>query len=231
METKWDKAARMAWNAILEEVVRLYKKEAKTYQEIADIVGVGNRAVISEWIKGNRKAEKTSFANLMNYLERLGIDYAAFFPEEFPTIKRVGTQAPVEEVKDGNLPQIPVLGSTGAGNAVELFSEYPEYLLPVLPQYFQKFLIGLVVDGDSMEPTIKKGAIVGIIPFDGILSEGGIYLVHMPPFGRVIKRVKMANNNKIELHSDNKLYSPVLLEYEGYENIILGKVIWIWQQC
>ena len=157
--------------------------------------------------------------------------YTEFFPPALPTIKRIGPNAPIEKIEGENLPAIPVLGHTGAGDAIELFGMAPEFWLPVLPQYFRAGMIGLVVDGDSMEPTIHKGAVVGIMPYDGSISEGGIYLVHRPPFGRTIKRIRMGDEDKIELHSDNPIYKPTLVTPEGHEGLIAGKRVWIWQGC
>jgi len=101
--------------------------------------------------------------------------------------------------------------------------------LPILPQYARAEMVALVVEGDSMEPTIKKGAYVGIVPYDGSISEGGIYLIHRPPWGRMLKRVRMGQVGDIVLHSDNPLYEPITLSPEGYERLINGKVVWIWQ--
>ena len=94
-------------------------------QKIADMVGVGNRAVISEWINGNRKAENTSFANLMTYLERLGYDYRDYFPTPNPIIKRVGPDAPVEQITSENAKTIPVYAMAGAGPGIELVEYEP----------------------------------------------------------------------------------------------------------
>lgn len=231
METKWNQTAQKAWKAILEKINDLKTSQGYSDEKIAELIGVGNRSVVSEWRKGNRSAEHTSFANLMNYLENLGFNYADFFPPEVPTIKRVGPNAPVEKVEGEDLPSIPVLGHTGAGNAVELFSQVAEVWLPVLPQYFRTGMIGLVVDGTSMEPTIHKGAVVGIMPYDGSINDGGIYLVQMPPFGRTIKRIRMGDEGKIELCSDNPIFKPVIVAPEGYEGIISGRIVWIWQGC
>ena len=65
MTDKWEKTAQVAWEAILQKVKAL-KQEGRTLQEIAELVGVGNRALIGEWINGNREAVNASFANLMN---------------------------------------------------------------------------------------------------------------------------------------------------------------------
>ena len=181
---------------------------------------------LHKWLKRTRVPTLDKISPI---LERL-CEYS-FRQEPHGIIHRVGEHAPIEKVEGETLPTIPVVGMTGAGDAVELFSASPDYLLPVLPQYFRPGIIGLVVEGDSMEPTIKRGAVVGVLPYDGSISEGGIYLVQRPPFGRTIKRVRMGDNNLIELHSDNPSYKPVMIDPEGYEGIIVGRVVWIWQVC
>lgn len=237
---KWEKIAAQAWQAILSKVQAM-KAEGNTLQQIADTVGVKNRSLIGEWLNGNREAANTSFPNLMGYLENLGIDYRDIFScfdhthqqisgtAESAVIRRVAPHAPSEIVQGESLPQIPVMGGTGAGDDVEIFQATPAYWIAVLPQYMMhKDIIGLVVHGDSMEPTIHKGAIVGVIPFDGTFNEGGIYLVQRPPFGRTIKRVKL-QDGQLVLMSDNAAYEPDPLPFEGYEKIILGRVVWVWQ--
>ncbi|MDR1243353.1 MAG: S24/S26 family peptidase [Deltaproteobacteria bacterium] len=76
---------------------------------------------------------------------------------------------------------------------------------------------------------IKKGSIVGVIPLSEELEEGSIYLVRRPPFSLVVKRVLMGDDGKIVLRSDNKNYPDQPIPNEGYGNIIVGKVIWVWQ--
>lgn len=226
---RWKETAQVAWEAILARVKAL-KEEGKTLQEIADMVGHGNRALVSEWLQGNRKAENASFANFMNYLEGLQLDYRDFFPTS-PTIRRPGINAPVEIVEGDNLPKIPVMGEVGAGNEVDLFEAVPECFISVLPRYYRQDMVTFKVSGDSMSPTISMGDYVGIIPFDGNLHEGGIYLVDLPPFGRVVKRVRMGKNGEIILLSDNPSYGERVIPYEGYEKIVLGQVCWIMQKC
>ena len=146
-----------------------------------------------------------------------------------PVIQRPAPYAPVEVVKGEDLPEIPVIGSTGAGNDVVLFNASPSYWISILPQYMRPGLVGLIVEGDSMEPTVHKGAIVGIVPYDGSINEGGIYLVHRPPFGRTIKRIKMDEEGHLVMHSDNASYAPAIIPDEGYEKILMGRVVWVRQ--
>lgn len=92
-------------------------------------------------------------------------------------------------------------------------------------------MVAFEVDGNSMEPTIKKGAVIGVIPVDGTLNSGEIYLLKRPHFGMLVKRVYMGKDALI-LKSDNPDHPPLELPYEGYEadTIILGRVAWIWQE-
>lgn len=183
---------------------------------------------LHKWLRGDRIP---TLEKISPILDRIG----KFTPEtpmrrdEHAVIRRVASHAPNEVVQGDCLPQIPVMGGTGAGDDVELFQATPSYWISVLPQYMvHKDIFGLVVYGDSMEPTIHKGAVVGVIPFDGSFNEGGIYLVQRPPFGRTIKRVKL-QSGQLVLISDNAAYEPDPLPFEGYEKIILGRVVWVWQ--
>ena len=51
----------------------------------------------------------------------------------------------------------------------------------------------------------------------------------IPPFGRLIKRLKMGTDGGIDLVSDNKAYEKRTISYEGYDNVVLGRVAWVWQ--
>ena len=145
-------------------------------------------------------------------------------------IKRLGANSPVERVEGSGLPMIPVFGSAGAGEACEFWSQEPVREIEVLPQYAKPGCIALRVDGDSMEPTIQKGAYVGVVPLDGAVSEGGIYLVNVAPFGRLIKRVRAGQGDSIELVSDNRKYPPKTVPLEQYDAVVVGKVVWVWQE-
>lgn len=164
-------------------------------------------------------------------LKNVGAIVDALGPEVFfPVIKRTGANSPVERVEGSGLPTVPVFGSTGAGEPCEFWSQEPERQIEVLPQYAKPGCVALRVDGDSMEPTIQKGAYVGVVPLGGSISEGGVYLVNVAPFGRLIKRIRMGEDGSIELVSDNSKYPPRRLPLEQYESVVVGKVAWVWQE-
>ena len=166
-----------------------------------------------------------SFKNMAAIIDAIG-------EEELlrPVIKRTGSNSPAEKVEGSGLPTVPVFGTTGAGDPQEFWSMEPEREIEVLPQYARPGMVALRVDGDSMEPTISRGAYVGIAPLNGAVTEGGIYLVNVPLFGRVIKRLHLGDGGSIELISDNRKYPPTRLPMEQYDSIVIGKVAWVWQE-
>lgn len=157
---KWEEKTNAAWEAIIARVKKLWDG-GMTQSAIAKKLGLSQASVVNMWLSGQRKAANTSAAALFNYLEKLGFDPLSFFEEGDgqPIIHRLGPNAPVEEVKGHDLPTVPVLGTTGAGDPQELFSEKPEFMLEVLPPYAHKGSIALRVEGDSMEPNHKKGSL------------------------------------------------------------------------
>lgn len=179
---------------------------------------------LNKWLRRDRVP---TLDNISPILEKI----CSYSFESVPTIKRPGPNAPVEKIEGEDIKKIPVMGSTGAGDAVEFFSQTPDYELPIPKRYYRKGMIGLVVEGISMEPTIQRGSIVGIMPYDGSITDGGIYLIQRPPFGRTIKRIRMGPSGEILLVSDNPEITPTVLEQEGYERVITGRVVWIWQMC
>ena len=199
------------------------KKDERGWQaKLAEKAGISQNA-LSKIINGTTKNPEMPI--ISKIMDALGPE--ELYPEAF--ISRVGRFAPVEAIEGENLPMVPVLGSTGAGPDVELFNSEPETFIQVLPQYMLPELAAFRVDGDSMEPTIKCGSYVGVVPFNGDIAEGGIYLVSIPPFGRLIKRLKMGVDGGIDLVSDNKAYEKRTISYEGYDKVVLGRVAWVWQ--
>lgn len=224
----YQRAAYKAWQDIA-QAVRDRVNSGALQLDIQKLLGLKSKSVISNWLKGNNTSVNASFPDMLRYLDRLGLDVNDYLPKS-PTIHRLAPNAPVEQVKGHGLPTVPVLGTTGAGDPQELFSEKPEFTLEILPQYAHKGSIALRVEGDSMEPTIRKGAYVGVIPIEEDIIEGGIYLVYIPPFGRVVKRVRIREIGELELYSDNAAYQPLRVPVEQYEKIVLGRVLWVWQK-
>ena len=125
---------------------------------------------------------------------------------------------------------VPVFGEVGAGMALELWEQEPIEFITIMPEYNKPELRVFRVAGDSMQPTIKKGAYVGVTPLNDImLKEGQIYLCYCPPFGCVVKRIKPAPNNTIVLLSDNPTYDPIPVSLDEYQKVVVGEVCWVMQ--
>lgn len=224
--TEYEKATQRAWKDIVKKVMEM-KDSGIPQMEISRRLGV-SRSLVTRWLKEKASLLNPPFSEMLKYIDVLGLNIHDYLPNT-PTISRMGKYSPKDIVKGESLPFVPVLGSTGAGHDIELFNAEPETFIQVLPQYMLPGLAAFRVDGDSMEPTIKCGSYVGVVPFSGDVAEGGIYLVRIPPFGRLIKRLKLGDKGNIVLVSDNKMYSEKTIEYEGYDDIILGRVAWVWQ--
>lgn len=231
MDNRWDEAAKKAWSAILAKVNLLVDQEGKTLDAVAKIVGVGGRSVISAWRNGTRAAENTSFANMFLYLERLGIDYRQFLPEDNAIIRRIEPNAPLEIVDGGTeVDTIPVYAAAGAGPGV-----LPEQLIPLFkvtapPDYLRRSNFAVMVDGHSMEPLIPNGAIVGIR--EGVdFRANELYLASIPYEGLVIKRIAvdmMAKEFVFKSQNpDKESYPDFRLAIAEAEKVIIGRVVWV----
>lgn len=138
-----------------------------------------------------------------------------------------GKEKNVSGTKDA-LPAVPLMGETGAGAPQELYGT-ADTVIRVLPQFYRNDMVALTVRGNSMEPTIKDGAIVGIAPLSEDVTEGGIYLVSIPYFGRVVKRLKLSEDGKLLLCSDNPKYKPYPVDPAEQERTVFGQVVWVLQ--
>ena len=151
--------------------------------------------------------------------------------EHTPTIRRTGVYSPVEHVQGTNIVYVNVFYVAEAGrHGNEIFRLEASRKIPVLDTYARTALIALEVDGNSMEPTIKNGAVIGVTPLDGDLSVNEMYLVKPPYCGLLVKRTYISEG-KLILKSDNPDIPPFEIPHEGYEReaVILGRVVWIWQ--
>ena len=116
---------------------------------------------------------------------------------------------------------IPIIGNIACGSPIlaneniDGFQAIPSNLVP------QDNVFGLKCKGDSMEPTIKNGALV-IIHQQPTIEDNEIAAVLIND-SATLKRVKHVDNT-ILLLPDNQKYSPIVLN-ENDDNRILGKMI------
>ncbi len=120
----------------------------------------------------------------------------------------------------------------GAGNAWELTESNPILNIDIPIVYLNKSDFAVVVSGESMYPTIKNNAVVGIkekVDF----TNNEIYLIRIQYEGLVVKRLLIDyDKKKYIIKSDNldkNQYPNIEINMEEAENIIIGRVMWVWQ--
>ena len=204
------------------------------FQEILNQHG-GNKAAAAEslgvnsvtfwgWLEGKRVHNMKA---LYPAMEKIGARIV--FPGKETTMRRMGANSPTQKVEGDDLQQVPVMACAGAGPAVEDFSLELVQTISVLEDYAHPGVFACKIVGDSMEPSIINGAYVGVVPLNENLVEGAIYLIWQPPFGLVAKRVYPGQDGTLILRSDNPAVKDVLIDATAYENIIKGRVVWVWQ--
>lgn len=189
----------------------------------ASIVSQGriSQAVLSKMISG--KTPSPTLDNVAAVIDAIGLE--AFLGA--PTIKRTGANSPAVPIVGEDLVSVPVVSDVGAGTPWNPGSAKVERYISVPKEFDLENVVSLRVEGDSMEPTIMRGGFIGVVPFTAPLVEGEMYVVHIPYFGDVVKRVRMGENvNEIVLLSDNPHYPPQHVPLDGHDDLIRGRVIW-----
>lgn len=93
-----------------------------------------------------------------------------------------------------------------------------------------KGLAALRADGDSMEPTIRDGALLLIDSTQRKISNDGIYVLRYDDH-LLAKRLQRQVDGTILVSSDNKTYQTVKVEHHQLGSLdIIGRVVWIGQK-
>lgn len=196
------------------QLLKQRSQERGWQSAFAEQAGI-RQSSLSQIINGTTKSP--SLDNVGAIVDALGVE----------NFYEPGEEKNVDNSKDV-LPAVPLMGDTGAGAPQELYGT-ADTVIRILPQFYIKDMVALTVRGNSMEPTIKDGAIVGIAPLSEDVTEGGIYLVSIPYFGRVVKRLKLSEDGDLLLCSDNPRYKPVRVNPAEQEKTVLGQVVWVLQ--
>lgn len=116
-----------------------------------------------------------------------------------------------------------------AGGGADVFDENYEYielsknmLEEIIGMPIPKHIDAIRVTGESMEPTLEDGSIVFVDRDSRDSSRDGIFIVSTTN-GLFIKRVRERVDGKVELISDNRLYTPEILNSD--EVSIVGRVV------
>ncbi len=144
------------------------------------------------------------------------------------------TIALVDQANGANI--FKVWSITGAGNRFDYFMQEtnPENLEPMERIELNglinnNFLEGFKVSGDSMVPGILDGAYIAVNFKDKQLKTGKLFVFNYPHEGLVVKAVQV-KKDRVKIYSYNDSYDPEEYPYEDIdEHIIVGRVMWIYQ--
>lgn len=154
-------------------------------------------------------------------------DYVAALAFKYPVAPDIGAQ--FELVK-----RYEVEASAGGGSLIERESEIGK--LAFRRDWINqkglsaKDLMVIRITGDSMEPTIKDGALALVDGNQEQLKADGIYVLQMD--GHLIaKRVQQDLSGGVYIKSDNKAYDTIQLAHQELENLfVIGRVVWAGQE-
>ncbi|WP_057832817.1 helix-turn-helix domain-containing protein [Colwellia sp. TT2012] len=135
-----------------------------------------------------------------------------------------------------SLPFYEISASAGVGALIEV--EEQANLISFEPEWLNKeigvnandvFL--MLVDGDSMYPTLKNGAMIMVNKHFNGLSDGIYVMRHEQNL--LVKRLQMLPNGIIKVKSDNKIYESWEINkanLDGTDMEIIGRVVWSGQR-
>lgn len=227
----YEESAQRAWDAILGKVKELEASGMKR-AEISRLLGHTGRSAVTNWLKESSTSRNASFPDMLRYIDVLGLDIQDYLPKS-ATIRRPAPNAPVEKADADGSVTIHVYALAGAGPAFDLEENDPLATIRVPLEYAMQCDSALLVKGDSMAWTIKSGGVVGVIRRNFDFVSGEVYAVHLPYEGLSIKRVIVdAASGEYIIRSDNpdkEKYPDRRLSITEYADIILGRVVWVWQ--
>lgn len=227
----YEESAQRAWDAILGKVKELEASGMKR-AEISRLLGHTGRSAVTNWLKESSTSRNASFPDMLRYIDVLGLDIQDYLPKA-ATIRRPAPNAPVEKADADGSVAIHVYALADAGPAFDLEENDPLATIRVPLEYAMQCDSALLVKGDSMAWTIKSGGVVGVIRRNFDFVSGEVYAVRLPYEGLSIKRVIVdAASGEYIIRSDNpdkEKYPDRRLSITEYADIILGRVVWVWQ--
>src|SRR5690348_13076744 len=78
------------------------------------------------------------------------------------------------------------------------------------------------VEGDNMEPTLKRGGFVICRRVDDFIGEG-VYLLSDGVGNRLCRAARVFGRAEIELRSDNRLYTPYVAPLRWFQQHVIAK--------
>lgn len=178
-----------------------------------------------------RKGEGLSAENFIKLAEWIG-----WTIEDEPKkgiIRHMGANSPEIATDMGDVAPVAVYAVAGAGPAWDIQAATPLFSITAPSSFAKQSRHALLVDGESMYPTIKNGAVVGISD-DTQLRQNEVFAVNIPYEGLTVKRVSVDHGTgEYVLRSDNpdkEKYDDIRIKIEEAPFLLVGRVVWVWQK-
>ena len=193
------------------------KQLGLTLEDVGNYVGV-NKGTVKKWETGyiqNMRRDKISLLS-----ELLHIDPITFISHDQSDLE---SNAPAV--------RIPVYGKVAAGIPITAITDYSEddpddwEEIPAQMARGGEY-IALRIQGDSMEPRIRKGDVV-IVRIQEQVESGDVAIVFVNGEDATCKRVRLSDAG-LTLISNNPIYEPMFFTPEEVESLpvrFLGKVV------
>ena len=186
-------------------------------KDVADVLGVSQMNFATM-----KKRNKVPFGELMDFCaaRRISINWMLYGQSPESLVEATNKFYMVRYLSEVN--------ASAGGGADEQYENIEEL---ELPESFVALLGGeselknieaLNVTGDSMEPTFSYNDIIFINRTKTDLQRGGIFTIRTDA-GLFIKRVQKRIDGKIDIISDNPVYSTQTLDLNEIE--VLGRVV------
>jgi repressor LexA len=205
---------------MLNNLKRLRENNQMSQQELADKLDI-SRQVYNNYELGKRQPPFEIIKQLAAILNTT-TDYL---------LERTNIPTPLSNLKgyislDDETVRIPVLGKVAAGKPIAAIEDIIDYVYISESMAKTGRFFALKIDGDSMEPKIKKGDTV-IVRQQEDIESGQVAIVMVNGDDATCKAVTKQKNG-IMLVSWNTTYDPVFFSNKQIEDLpitIIGKVV------
>jgi len=206
---------------IVEEIKSIISSEFSSKKifdkDVADVLGISQMNFATM-----KKRNKVPFSELMDFCatRSISINWILYGQSPESLVEATNKYYMVKYFSDIN-------ASAGGGSDSECEEieelEIPEQFVHMLGGERElKNIEAINVSGDSMEPTFSYNDIVFVNREKTDLQRGGIFTIRTEA-GLFIKRVQKRIDGKVDIISDNKVYSTQTLDPNEIE--VIGRVV------
>ena len=206
---------------IVEEIKSIVSDEFKPKKvfdkDIADVLGISQMNFATM-----KKRNKIPFTELLDFCAKksISINWMLYGQSPESLVEATNRFYMIKYYNDVN-------ASAGGGSQEQIEEieelEIPEQFVFMLGGERElKHIEAINVSGDSMEPTFSYNDIVFVNRSKTNLSRGGIFTIRTEA-GLFIKRVQQRIDGKVDIISDNKVYTTQTLEPSEID--VIGRVV------